>query len=267
MSRPSAGKPRGLLNPKTGQQKFKLSLHVPASDLRFFVAHYWVVSWDLREQEPYLSENLSHPTVHLVFEKNNTKVFGVVTGRFRQLLQDQGQVFGVKFRPGAFYPFVKQPVSGFTDRTVDAAGVFGPECLALEDELLSIEDEGKMVETAEAFLRERLPERDPNVEAINEVVDTIIADGTILKVDDVVEQLDLNKRGLQRLFSQYVGVSPKWVIMRYRLHEAAEMLAQGEVGDWAALALDLGYFDQAHFIKDFKSIVGQTPAEYARQFV
>lgn len=264
MSRPPAGKPRGLLNPKTGEQKFELSLHMPAGHLRFFVAHYWIVAWDLRGQEPYLSENLSHPTVHLVLEKGNSKIFGVVTGRFTQLLRDQGRAFGIKFRPGAFYPFMKTPVSELTDRSIDVSRVFGADGLALEEAVLSLDDEEVMVETAEGFLRERLPECDQNVETINQVVDTIIADGTIVKVDDVVNRLGLNKRGLQRLFSQYVGVSPKWVIKRYRLHEAAEKLAHGQVEDWPTLALDLGYFDQAHFIKDFKSIVGKTPAEYAR---
>jgi methylphosphotriester-DNA--protein-cysteine methyltransferase len=69
---------------------------------------------------------------------------------------------------------------------------------------------------------------------------------------------------LQRIFSQYVGVSPKWVIMRYRQQEAAEHMATGEITSWPKLALELGDFDQAHFIKDFKLIVGQTSAEYAR---
>jgi AraC-like DNA-binding protein len=264
MSRPPAGEPRGLLNPKTGEQKFQLSLHTPAEDLRFFVAHFWIVTWDLRGQEPYLSENLSHPTVHLVLEKGNSKIFGVITGRFTQLLKDTGRVFGIKFRPGAFYPFVKTSVSSFTDSSVDVLDIFGADGSALEGTILSLEDEEAMVEAAEAFLRERLPQCDPNVETINRVVDTIVADGAIVKVDDVVNRLGLSKRGLQRLFNQYVGVSPKWVIKRYRLHEAAEKLAHGQVEDWPALALELGYFDQAHFIKDFKSIVGKTPAEYAR---
>lgn len=74
----------------------------------------------------------------------------------------------------------------------------------------------------------------------------------------------VSKRTLQRIFSQYVGVGPKWVIKRYRLHEAADQLAGGNVVDWPRLALDLGYFDQAHFIKDFKAMVGRTPTEYAR---
>jgi len=55
------------------------------------------------------------------------------------------------------------------------------------------------------------------------------------------------------------------VIKRFRLQEAADKLAAGEVVNSAKMAHDLGYFDQAHFIKDFKSVIGRTPAEYARQ--
>jgi AraC-like DNA-binding protein len=74
----------------------------------------------------------------------------------------------------------------------------------------------------------------------------------------------MSVRGVQRLFSQYVGVSPKWVIRRYRLHELLERIHSGQALDWAQLALDLGYFDQAHLINDFKTITGYTPTEYTR---
>jgi AraC-like DNA-binding protein len=70
-------------------------------------------------------------------------------------------------------------------------------------------------------------------------------------------------RQLQRLFSEYVGVTPKWVIHRYRLLEAAERIATGTVIHWADLAFELGYADQAHFIRDFKRLVGRSPAHYA----
>jgi AraC-like DNA-binding protein len=70
---------------------------------------------------------------------------------------------------------------------------------------------------------------------------------------------------LQRWFNEYVGVGPKWVINRYRLHEAIERLAGDLPVDWTQLALELGYFDQAHFIRDFKALVGVPPAAYVRQ--
>src|SRR5262249_17429503 len=109
-----------------------------------------------------------------------------------------------------------------------------------------------------------LPERDENVLEVRRIVDFIMNEPEITRVDDVAGRLGLNKRAVQRLFSKYVGVSPKWVIKRYRLNEAAEQLASGRAADLSRIAVDLGYFDQAHFIKDFKSIVGKSPMEYAR---
>ena len=71
MTRSAVGEPGGILNPKAGEKKFQLSRLLPSEDLKFFVEYYWVVTWDLRDQEPYLSENLPYPTVHLVIEKRS----------------------------------------------------------------------------------------------------------------------------------------------------------------------------------------------------
>ena len=73
----------------------------------------------------------------------------------------------------------------------------------------------------------------------------------------------MTPRTLQRLFADYVGVSPKWVMRRARLHEAAERADSGEPVDWAALASDLGYADQAHLTRDFTVTIGVPPARYA----
>src|SRR5258706_293600 len=80
--RGAVGEPGGILNPKAGEKKFQLSRLLPSEDVKFFVEHYWVVTWDLRDQEPYLSENLPYPTVHLVIEKEQSNIFGVITGKF-----------------------------------------------------------------------------------------------------------------------------------------------------------------------------------------
>jgi AraC-like DNA-binding protein len=254
----------GILNPSAVATEFQLSRHAPAPDIGYFVERYWIVSWDRRGQAPHLQETLPFPSVHLAIERGNSRIVGVVKGKFAIRLRDQGLVFGIKFRPGAYYPFVGMPVSQITDRTIGIAYVFGEDGLALEAAVCGQSDEAGMVEQAEQFLRARLPERDPQVELINQIVDRIVAERAIIAVDSLVERFSVSKRTLQRMFSQYVGVSPKWVIMRYRLQEAAEQMAAGAITSWTKLALDLGYFDQAHFIKDFKAIVGQTPAEYAR---
>lgn len=82
------------------------------------------------------------------------------------------------------------------------------------------------------------------------------------RVLDIAARHHVTERTLQRLFSAYVGIGPKWVLQRYRLHEAIERLQGRRDIDWARFALDLGYYDQAHFTRDFRSLVGRTPTQY-----
>ena len=81
----------------------------------------------------------------------------------------------------------------------------------------------------------------------------------------LAEASGLPERRLQRMFADYVGVSPKWVMRRARLHEAAlRVEADGPAAvDWAALAADLGYADQAHLTRDFTATIGVPPTRYA----
>lgn len=260
----SIGKPRGILSRSGASGRTWHRRHLPSDELQYFVEHFWLVSWDFRGEEPYLVETLPHPSVHLVIEKGSARVGGVMRGKFSTLLAEEGRVFGIKFKPGAFHPFLGAPVSTLTDRQIPVVDLFGDDGKDLEDEIVREEDDGSMVAIAERFLRARLPERDANVELVGNLVERILDDRSITKVEELAELAGMNTRTLQRLFSRYVGVSPKWVIQRYRLHEAVEQLAPGVPIDWPKLALDLGYFDQAHFIRDFKGIIGVPPSEYVR---
>ena len=147
---------------------------------------------------------------------------------------------------------------------MDVGDFFGVEGRALEQAVLAEREDAPRIAIVEDFLRHRRPKPDAHVARIVEIVYSVAEDRGILKVEDLVERYNIPKRTLQRLFAKYVGVSPKWVIQRYRLHEAAERLAAGPVSQ-SALALSMGYSDQAHFVRDFKAIVGTSPAAYARR--
>jgi AraC-like DNA-binding protein len=120
-----------------------------------------------------------------------------------------------------------------------------------------------MVGGAESLLFSGLPERDPVAEQVADLVALITSDSSLRRVDELSVVSGLSVRALQRLFSDYVGVSPKWVMRRARLHEAALRADGGEPVDWAALASDLGYADQAHLTRDFTATIGVPPARYA----
>ena len=96
-------------------------------------------------------------------------------------------------------------------------------------------------------------------------VDMITRDASFIRVEQVAAAADLSMRTLQRLFFDYVGVGPKWVLRRARLHEAATRAAAGTPVDWAELAVELGYSDQAHLTRDFTATIGKPPAAYQRE--
>jgi AraC-like DNA-binding protein len=124
-------------------------------------------------------------------------------------------------------------------------------------------DDAAMVAHAEDLLRSVLPERDPAAEQVAAMVARITADSALRRVDKLAATLDMPVRRLQRLFADYVGVSPKWVMRRARLHEAAERAERGGHVDWAELASNLGYADQAHLTRDFTATIGVPPSRYA----
>lgn len=225
----------------------------PSPDLARYVERYWVVAWDYRE--PYRQLVVPYPNVHLTFHDGQATVNGVSSGYGTKVLEGSNGVFGVAFRPGCFRPFLGRSVSTITDRSLDAADVFGtdrPETLE--------------VPAVEGFLRAHLPEPDPRADEAADIVAKIAGNPEITRVDALASALDTSVRRLQRLFADYVGIGPKWVIRRYRLHEVTKRLAQGVGIDWASLAAELGYADQAHFVRDFTKMFGEPPTRYAQRY-
>jgi AraC-like DNA-binding protein len=260
---PGIGKARGILRwpPPAGQ--FQHVRQQAPPDLTTWIESYWMVTWDL--PQPFLQETLPHPNVYLVFEERKCVVGGVSTRKFSRVLKGKSGVFGVKFKPGGFRPFLKPAVATLLNSIIPARRVFGEDAARLEGDWDSLAwRANKMVDVANAFFRSRLPQPDEKIARVDEIIKSILEQREIKTVDDLAEQSGMRKRGLQRLFHEYVGITPKWVIRRYRLHELVEVLNSGAEPDWAQVALELGYFDQAHLINDFKSIVGSPPSQYQK---
>jgi AraC-like DNA-binding protein len=206
---------------------------------------------------------LPHPNVHWVFQQGRGLIHGVHSGRFVTTLSGRDGVFGVKFRAGAFRAFLGRSVSTLRDRSILMEEVFGGDSARLARELMALDpDDAAMVDAASRFLLARLPVPDAQADWVARIVDEIAADRNVLRVEQLLDRYDTSKRTLQRSFHDYVGIGPKWVIERFRMHEAVERLANGDTVDLTRLALDLGYFDQAHFGRAFKALIGRSPREY-----
>lgn len=256
---------RGVLRPVAASGKFRHERLAAPEPLHGVVQHFWSVRWDLRGGNPFVPETLPHPNVHLVFAAEGARIAGVQTGRFTTRLEGKGWVFGVKFRPGAFRPYYERSVALLRDHSMPIDEIFGAAGAALAREVSDLRGDAEKAAAVERFLSERMTARDPNIERASRIVDEIAENRDIVSVEQIVVRWRIGKRPLQQLFNSYVGVGPKWVINRYRLHEAVERLHGGAPVSFTELALDLGYFDQAHFIRDFRKLVGCTPAAYTRR--
>jgi AraC-like DNA-binding protein len=243
---------------------FTLDRYPPADDLAALVERHWLVSWELPPGREASVTLLPHPCVNVVLDAGRLGVAGVGRGRFTYTYRGAGQVFGVKFRPGGFLPFLGRPLSEITDATLPAEQLWGPAATAVAARMAAARGVDELVALVEGFLRERWPPDDPQVRYVGRIVAALLHDRSIVRVDDVTERFNIAPRTLQRLFARYVGVSPKWVLRRYRLHEAAAVLDREQHRPWAEVAAELGYFDQSHFIRDFTAAIGMTPVAYAQ---
>jgi AraC-like DNA-binding protein len=249
----------GILDPQAARRHFRLTRYPPSPDLADLVERHWIVEWDLHE--PFTQELVTHPCVNLVFERDVALVHGVITGRGAQTIEGRGKAVGVKFRPGGFHPFLPIPAWQLTDSALSLDEAFGADPHA---EVIAAGSDRAQIAVVERFLRALPREPDRQATDVAELFRLILRDPSLVRVQQLAARAGRSPRSLQRLFREYVGVTPKWVLQRLRLQEAADRMLDGDA-DWAALALDLGYFDQAHFINDFRRVVGRSPGEYAAE--
>ncbi|MGZ4550770.1 MAG: helix-turn-helix domain-containing protein [Blastococcus sp.] len=265
---------RGLLHPVETERVANLRRDAPVADrLRPFVERYWSVRWDLTGRPPFRSEVLSHPSVNVSVESGTHPRFGVAlpavlvhavaTRRFTIDLRGAGRAIAVKFRPGGFAAFTGVVPARNTVAPLTSELALDPA--ALLRDVLAEGDDDAAAAVLDAALEVLAPEPPRAYLDLVELLDRMAADRSLVRVDQVAGLGAMSVRSLQRLFAGYVGVSPKAVLARYRLQDAAAAIDAGSGADLAELAASLGWFDQAHFSREFRAVVGTTPSAYLQR--
>jgi AraC-like DNA-binding protein len=257
---------KGILRPQEAAQYIDLRRYRETGLLGQYVERYWSVRWDLPAGTAYESVVIPHPCVNLSFMPAiGAELHGPGLAVSRHPLTGEGRVFGVKFRPGGFTAFSGVEAAALADWSARAAAMLGPEVDEVDAIVMSGNDTDA-IRVVSRFLVDRMPERpDPRYGRLLAVVRAMLEDRSITRVDQVAARFGLSPKTLQRWFQDFVGLGPKALIRRYRLHDAADRLAEDPGVDLARLAAELGWSDQAHFTHDFKDVIGSPPAEYAAQ--
>ncbi|HZG98840.1 MAG TPA: helix-turn-helix transcriptional regulator [Nocardioidaceae bacterium] len=261
----------GVLRPDEIQERTRLRReHAVSPELTPYVERYWTVRWDLEGAAAYRAEVLSDPAVNVSVEQGShprfgvvlpaALVHGVVTRRFSVDLSGTGAVAAVKFRPGGFTALAgvradRNTVVRLTDQlALDPATVTAA--------VLREPDDGARASILDAALRPLAREPATAYLELLAILDRMRGVRSLVRVDQVAADSGVSVRALQRLFTTYVGVGAKAVLARYRLQDAVASIDAGEIEQLAELAIELGWFDQAHFSREFRGVVGTTPSAY-----
>ncbi|MBV8632698.1 MAG: AraC family transcriptional regulator [Silvibacterium sp.] len=254
-------------------------LYTPAAPLGWFVKCFWY--WEgapqthAKEQlmpngEAAIIFNLRDDPMRIYDARDLTRCesFGhaVLSGpRTRPFVIDtsqQDRVFGIEFQPGGSFPFFRVPTSEFCDTEVSLEYLWRSSVNEIREQLLAAPDIDRMMAITQTILRRlivRPLELHPGVTfALHR-----FCSRPQTPVASVLDRIGLSHRRFAQLFQTQVGITPKSFNRVLRFQSVLRRVHRASNIDWCGVALDCGYYDQAHFIHDFQEFSGFTPTVYA----
>jgi AraC-like DNA-binding protein len=246
-------------------------MHRYEADAEFdgLLQRFWIPVWSVPPGREAPQRVLQYPVSLVVVAQDYARFYGVVSGLSTTTLTGSGWAVGVMCAPAAGALVAGGSMSDYTDRFVDVTDVLGgtgQELTTRVRKAMAPDPHAPAAHTAAmaAFgdaLRPFLPV-DADGHLVNRIVDFVEEEREVTRVEQVCQHLGLSERALQRLVQRRLGLTPKWLIQRRRLQEAAERLRAGS-DSLGSVAAVLGYADQAHFTRDFVRVTAMTPGQFA----
>jgi AraC-like DNA-binding protein len=170
--------------------------------------------------------------------------------------------FFVCFHPNGFFPFATFPIKEMENTAVPLEKLFGHDGHEIGQKILNANTTSERISLIENFLFNRLTDAETIDHIVKSTIETILTANGQLSVNELSKQNNINRRQLVRKFSSAIGLSPKQLSKTIRLQATLKTLLTQKVTSLTDLAYENEYFDQAHFIKDFKEFTGLTPKEF-----
>ena len=177
----------------------------------------------------------------------------------------ESEMLIVQFKKGKVFPFLIEPMQNLTNNVVDAELVISPEILNLRERLLETLSPIEKLQVLEKQLIKIYLNKLKENPFIDFAVSAIITTPNQSSIKTISEHVGYSQKHLIKLFKEHVGVAPKEFLKVIRFQKAVQQIGNNIPVDWSQIAFDCGFYDQSHFIADFKSFSGFTPSEYLKQ--
>lgn len=248
---------------------YRYAAPAEVSDL---VGRFWIPVWSVPPGEESVQQVLQYPVALVIITAAYARFYGVASGLSATTLEGDGFGVGMMLQPAAGALLTGGSMADWTDRHDDLGVAIGAaaERVVADVRAAMADDPGAetshraAIEVLTTAMRPYLPVDEEGL-LVNRVVRFVEERADVTRVAQVCDEFGCSERTLQRLTQRRLGLNPKWLIQRRRLHEAAEKLRTG-AGNLAAVAADLGYADQAHLTRDWQAVTGLTPGEFAARY-
>lgn len=259
----------GVLHQQSSEKHYHLRRYLPSPHLANLIEQFWFVNWNLPLGKTHIQQNLPDPNFHLVINRHSLKIMAPISKKHSYKMQGKGHITGVKFRVGALKQYLSSPISSYIDAELSTADVFNINSLLMLKNLENTYSDRGKIKIIEKLLQPyssalSLTPTAKSLARANKLILLIKSTPEITTVEYLSQHTHISVRAIQRCFKEFIGFTPKWIIRKYRLHQALEALKNEQIC-MADIAMQLDYTDQSHLIRDFKEIIGVTPAAYLAQ--
>ncbi|MEO7587430.1 MAG: helix-turn-helix transcriptional regulator [Arachnia sp.] len=252
-----------------GDTSHTMSRYDAPAEFTGFLRRFWIPVWNLASDRPAPQRVLQYPVCLLVVSNDYARFYGVKSNLATTTLSGDGWAVGVMCEPAAGFLLTGASMHRHTDRHVDLSQVLGVDALPLVEAVRSAmasdprsSDAHRLAMAAYTSALRRFLPVDAEGELVNRIVAHTEAHADVTRVAQVCDAFQMSERSLQRLIRRRLGLTPKWLIQRRRLHDAVAHLREGAT-TLADVAAQLGYADEPHFIRDFSRATGMTPGRFA----
>ena len=254
----------------------------PKPPLSKFVDSFWFYEGNNAEHQP--QHILPTGTLELVINMRQDELLfydserrencsrfsgAVVSGahghRFAPHATEKIAIIGVHFKPGGAFPFLGFPANDLADTHVDLETIWGASASRLRTRLCEAKTSAERFQLLQDALLNRLCHGVEQHYAVSTALEIFWKNQIHPTVRETAKYLGLSQRRFIQVFSAEVGLTPKLFSRIQRFQQGRNLLQINPTPNWAALALDLGYFDQSHLIREFLEFSGLSPADYLKR--
>ncbi|AXY77212.1 AraC family transcriptional regulator [Paraflavitalea soli] len=246
----------------------------PPADLEKIIECYWIIENDdpTPHQQKIIPDGFPEIIFHYkapyricltnTWEQQSMQLLaGQISGHF--FLENTGAagIVGIKVKPTALTHLFDLDMHSLTDKVVDLAAALSTQFQHLQLGLRNTPDHDQMIILLNEHFRNLLAGAHYQSSPVDQAIDLIFRHKGMVAVADMAQGIGLSERQLERLFKRYIGLSPKFYTRIIRFSTIFELIQQEDPG-WAGLAYESGFYDQSHFIRNFKAFTGEDPSRY-----